>query len=341
MSEGNRQLGVIVVAAGAGTRMRSTLPKVLHAICGRSLLGHVLAVADALAPAHIVVVLSPDTIAQVRASFGERYTYVAQAERLGTGHAVLQAAPALHNQVDEVLVLYGDTPLVRTTTAREVLDLRRERAALVGLMSFHAHPPTGYGRVLRDATGQVSGLIEERDATPEQRAISEGNSGIMSFAADWLWQTLPRVPRNPIKGEYYLTDLVALAVDERGPGAAVALAAGDEREAWGINDRIQLAEAEAVLRQRILAALMRDGVSVTDPATTYVDVGVTVGADTRLLPGTLLRGATQVGAGCEIGPYTTIVDATIGDGARVRHALIERAVIPSEAVIGPFAHIVG
>jgi bifunctional UDP-N-acetylglucosamine pyrophosphorylase / glucosamine-1-phosphate N-acetyltransferase len=339
MSEGSHQLGVVVVAAGAGTRMRSALPKVLHPICGRSLLGHVLAVADALAPAHTVVVLAPDTVAQVRAGFGERYTYVVQAERLGTGHAVLQAEPALRNKVDDVLVLYGDTPLVRTTTAREVLDLRRERAALLSLMSFHAHPPSGYGRVLRDATGQVSGLIEERDATPEQRAISEGNSGIMSFAA--VWQTLPRVPRNPIKGEYYLTDLVALAVDERGPGAAVALAAGDEREAWGINDRVQLAEAEAVLRQRILAALMRDGVTVADPATTYVDVGVLVGADTLLLPGTLLCGATQVGAGCEIGPHTMIVDATIGAGARIRHALIERAVIPNEAVIGPFAHIVG
>lgn len=341
MSDGTRRLGVAVLAAGAGTRMRSALPKVLHPICGRSLLGHVLAVAEALAPARTVVVLAPDTVAQVRASFGERYSYAVQHERLGTGHAALQARAALLGEADEILVLYGDTPLVRTATAREALDLRRERGALVGLVSFHAHPPTGYGRVLRDAGGQVAGLIEERDATPEQRAITEGNSGIMTFDAGWLWEAIDHIPRNPLKGEYYLTDLVGRAVAERGPGAAVALAAADEREAWGVNDRVQLAEAEAALRQRILEALMRGGVTITDPAATYVDIDVTVGSDTTLLPGTLLRGVTQVGPGCVIGPHTTLTDAVVGEGARVRHAVVERAAVPPGAVIGPFERILG
>ena len=321
--------------------MGSARPKVLHTVCGRSMLGHVLAVADALTPVQTVVVLSPDTIDQVRASLGERYGYVVQAKRLGTGHAVLQARPMLDSTVDDVLVLYGDTPLVRTATAQEIVDLRRASGALVSLMSFHADPPTGYGRVLRDANGQVIGLIEESNATPEQRAIREGNSGIMGFDAGWLWDALDGIPRNHAKGEYYLTDLVGMAVAERGQGAAVALAAGDEREAWGINDRVQLAQAEAVLRQRILEALMRGGVTVSDPTTTYVDVDVTVGRDTTLLPGTALRGTTQVGAGCEIGPYTTIVDAVVGAGARVRYALVERAEIPSGAIIEPFRHIVG
>jgi bifunctional UDP-N-acetylglucosamine pyrophosphorylase/glucosamine-1-phosphate N-acetyltransferase len=335
------RLGIVVLAAGEGTRMRSALPKVLHPLCGRPLLGHVLAIADALNPAYTIVVLAPDTIDQVQASFGEGYRYAVQAERLGTGHAVLQARPWLPSRTDDVLVLYGDTPLLRATTAREVVEHRRANGALMALLSFHAHPPTGYGRVLRDPAGQVVDLIEERNATPEQRAISEGNSGIMCFEAGWLWTALGRVQRNPVKGEYYLTDLVAMAVAERGPGAANALVAEDAREAWGINDRVQLAQAEAALRARILDELMRAGVTVTDPSSTYVDAGVVVGGDTTLLPGTMLRGATRVGAGCEIGPGTTIIDASIGDRARVRHALVERASIPVQASVGPFVHIAG
>jgi bifunctional UDP-N-acetylglucosamine pyrophosphorylase / glucosamine-1-phosphate N-acetyltransferase len=163
----------------------------------------------------------------------------------------------------------------------------------------------------------------------------------MCFDADWLWTALDRVPRNPAKGEYYLTDLAEMAVAERGPGAAVALPAADAREAWGINDRVQLAQADAVMRERILERLMRAGVSVTDPANTYVDADVTVGSDSTLLPGTYLRGATSVGAGCEIGPATMIVDSSIGDRARVRYALVEQAMVPEAAMIGPFVHICG
>ncbi|HEX9371164.1 MAG TPA: NTP transferase domain-containing protein [Roseiflexaceae bacterium] len=354
------QLGIVVIAAGQGTRMRSALPKVLHPLCGRTLLGHVLAVADALAPVYTVVVLSPDTVEQVRERFGASgrkgrdgdgghdevsaghpYVYAVQAEQLGTGHAVLQARSSLPVPSDDVLVLYGDTPLLRAETARAVVDLRRATGALVGLMSFHADPPAGYGRVLRDAAGQVVELVEERNATPEQYAIGEGNSGIMCFDAAWLWEALDRIRRNPLKGEYYLTDLVAMAVAQRGRGAAVARPASDAREAWGVNDRAQLAQAAAVLRERILDQLMGAGVTVTDPATTYVDVDVTVGADTTLLPGTLLRGATRIGPGCKIGPHTTIVDSAIGGGARVRYALVERAAVAEGATIGPFEHVAG
>jgi bifunctional UDP-N-acetylglucosamine pyrophosphorylase/glucosamine-1-phosphate N-acetyltransferase len=277
----------------------------------------------------------------VRAQLGERYSYAVQAEQLGTGHAVLQARPALPGPSDDVLVLYGDTPLLRAETARAVVDLRRSRAALVSILSMHVPPPSGYGRIVRDAAGQVQAIIEERNATPEQFALTECNSGVMCFDAAWLWQALPRIARNPINGEYYLTDLADMAVAERGPGAAVALPADDAREAWGINDRAQLAQAEAVLRGRILDRLMRAGVSVTDPANTYVDADVTVGADSTLLPGSYLRGATDVGAGCEIGPATMIVDSSIGPRARVRYALVERASVPEDSVIGPFEHIFG
>jgi bifunctional UDP-N-acetylglucosamine pyrophosphorylase / glucosamine-1-phosphate N-acetyltransferase len=335
------QLGVVVIAAGKGTRMRSVLPKELHALCGRSLIGHVLAVADALDPAYSVVVLSPEKLGPVRAQSGERYIYAVQAEQLGTGHAVLQARSALPGPADDVLVLYGDTPLLRAETARAVVNLRRASGALVGIMSMHAQPPSGYGRIVRNAAGQVQAIIEERNATPEQFALTECNSGVMCFDAAWLWQALDRIPRNPVKGEYYLTDLAEMAVSQRGPGAAVALPAADAREAWGINDRVQLAQADAVMRARILERLMQSGVSVTDPANTYVDADIRVGSDSTLLPGTYLRGATSIGAGCEIGPATMIIDSSIGDRARVRYALIEQTMVPEAAVIGPFVHISG
>jgi bifunctional UDP-N-acetylglucosamine pyrophosphorylase/glucosamine-1-phosphate N-acetyltransferase len=333
------RLAVAILAAGEGTRMKSALPKVLHPICGRPLLGHVVAAADAIGADQVAIVLARDTIDQVRASLGERYGYAVQAERLGTGHAVLQARSLLEGQADEVMVLFGDTPLLRPETARRVVDLRRQSGALLALMSFRPTPPTGYGRVLRDANGQVSGLVEERDATPEQRLIGECNSGIMCIDANWLWQALPHVPRSPIKGEYYLTDLVAMAVAAGGPGAAVALEASDEREAWGINDRVQLAEAEAVLRRWTLEALMRSGVTIVDPTNTYVDVGVSVGRDSVLLPGTMLRGTSRVGAGSVIGPQTTLINSEVGEHAHVPHAFLEQVTLPDGATVEPFTYM--
>lgn len=329
-----------MIAAGKGTRMRSALPKELHPLCGRPMLGHVLALADALAAAYTVVVLSDEKLGPAREQFGSRYAYAVQHDQLGTGHAVLQARPVLPSAADDVLVLYGDTPLLRPATARAAVDLRRQSGALVAILSMHVPPPSGYGRIVRDAAGQVVAIAEERNATPAQFALTECNSGVMCFAAEWLWDALGRIPRNSLKGEYYLTDLAEIAVAERGVGAAAALPIDDAAEAQGINDQAQLAQASAVLRQRILADLMQSGVTVIDPATTYVDVGVSVGRDTTLWPGTLLRGATSVGVGCQIGPHTTIIDSIIGNNVCVRHALIEQASLADGAEAGPFVHIV-
>lgn len=335
------RLAVVVLAAGEGTRMKSSLPKVLHPICGRSMLGHVVAIADALSAAETVIVLAQETLAPIQRSLGARYRYTPQVERLGTGHALLQARDLLLGTADDVLVLFGDTPLFRAETARALVEIRRTSEALVAMLSFRPDVPTGYGRVLRDAAGYVTGLVEERDATPTQRLIGECNSGMMCIQSAWLWEALPQVPRSPIKGEYYLTDLVGLAVGASGPGAVVAIEATDQYEALGVNDRLQLAQADAVMRRRIVDTLMRDGVSILDPETTYVDVGVMVGRDTTLLPGTLLRGATTVGTDCVIGPYATLVDTTVGDGAHVRHALVEGVTIDAGANVEPFTHLKG
>lgn len=319
--------------------MRSSLPKVLHPLCGRPALQLVLDVADALGAQHTVVVLAPSTVDQVSEALGARYDYAVQAQPLGTGHAAMQGRAGLEGKTSHVLVLYGDSPLIRAETAARLVAAVRDSGALVGLISFESHPPTGYGRVVRDSEDHVVALVEERNATPEQRTITEVNSGFMCFDASWLWQRIEALEINPLKGEYYLTDLVALAVADRGPGAAIAVTVADTREAWGVNDRSQLAAAEAALRERIANELMASGVSIIDPTNTYIDVGVMVGADTRILPGTVIQGATRIGAGCVIGPHVQLRDAMIGDDAHVRFAVVEGTTVPSGASVGPFEHI--
>lgn len=322
--------------------MRSALPKVLHPLCGRSMLEHVLAATDALDATLTCLVLAQDTLERVAAqcgpynAAGHPYLYAVQSERRGTGHAVMQARPMLEQHtLDQVLILFGDTPLLRSQTVQAVVEHHRRHAAVLSMLSFRPHNPTGYGRVLRDQAGQVCGIVEERDASPKQREIGEVNSGIMCIQADWLWKVLDQLQPSPIKGEYYLTDLVALAVAEHGQGAVQAVEAQDEREAWGINNRVQLAQAEAVLRGWLLETIMLSGVTVIDPHATYVDVGVTVGQDSILFPGSCLFGTTHVGANCQIGPAVTLRDSQIGDRACVRHVLLDGQQVPPDSQIGP------
>ncbi len=323
--------------------MRSALPKVLHPICGRPMLSYILDVAGALDAAAISVVLAPATIATFAAQLppDPRRSYTAQHERRGTGHAALQARSAIETHGAEVLVMLGDTPLLQAESTRRIVEARRAAGALVGILSFHTATPTGYGRIVRDTVGRVLGIVEERAATAEQRAIGECNSGVLCFEAGWMWPALADLPPNPASGEYYLTDLVERAISERGPGAVVAVAVTDEREAWGVNDRAQLAAASAVVQARILEQHMRAGVTIVNPATTTIDYSVTIGPDTIIQPGCVLRGATQIGCGCDIGPHTTLIDARVGDQARLRYAVVEAANLPAAADIGPFAHVAG
>lgn len=333
------RLGVVILAAGKGVRMRSSLPKVLHPLCGRPLVEHVIETARQLGAAQTVLVLDRDTVELLRGRFGDELGYAVQAARLGTGHALMQARPLLEGAVDRVLVLYGADPLMRTVSVRSLLDQCTETNVLGAITTFIADPPAGYGRVIRDNQGRVLEIVEERDATPEQRAISEVNQGVAVYDAAWLWPRLDLLRPSPVKGEYYLTDLVAMATDERGPGAITAFRLTDSSEALGINDRRELAEAEAIMRTRILDALMLSGVTVMDPRHTYVDAGVSVGQDTTLLPGTILKGKTTIGQRCIIGPYSVIEDSVIGDDCRVTASFLERAVMEDGSNIGPMSHL--
>ncbi len=333
------RLGVVILAAGEGTRMRSAVPKVLHSLCGRPLVEHVIETARQLGAAKTVLVLAPETVERMREQLGDEYGYAVQAERKGTGHALMQARPLLEGEVDRVLVLYGADPLMRVASVAALLDEMDQANAKGAITTFVADPPTGYGRIVRDEAGHVQEIVEERDAAPEQHGITEVNQGVAVYDAAWLWPHLDLLRPSPVKGEYYLTDLVAMAVREAGPGAIVSFRLADPTEALGINDRWELAQAEAVMRLRILRTLMEAGVTVTDPPHTYVDVGVLVGQDSVLLPGTMLTGDTTIGERCVIGPNSVIEDSAIGNDCRVTASFVERAVMEDRSNIGPMSHL--
>lgn len=330
------RLAVVILAAGQGTRMKSSLPKVLHPLAGRPMVGHVLAVAQQLEPRHTVTVLGHD-MEQVRAALPSGSACVPQIPQLGTGHALLQARSMLDGKSDTVLVLYSDTPLIRPATLRDLLAVHHEKGAAVSLLTFCPADATGYGRILRDERmGSVIGIVEHKEATPDQRAIGEANSGILCFRAAWLWPHLDRLPRRP-RGEYYLTDTVALAVAE---GETIgSVIADDPTEVMGINDRSQLADAEAVLQRRLKRTLMLSGVTMRDPASVLVETGVAVGRDTIIEPNTVLRGETTVGAHCIIGPHSVLQGATIEDDCRVVASVISNVTLRSGTRVGPFAHV--
>jgi len=332
------RLAVVILAAGQGTRMKSSLPKVLHPLAGWPMIKHVLSVAHALDPVHTVVVLGHD-MERVRSVLPGDVVCVPQEPQLGTGHAVLQARPTLLGRSDTVLVLYGDTPLIRASTLRDLTAIHEAKEAAVSLLTFFPADATGYGRIARsdaEGSGEITGIIEHKDATTEQLAIREANSGILCFRASWLWPHLDRLKRSP-QGEYYLTDLVALAVGEGEPVGS--LVAEDPSEVMGINDRCQLADAEAVLQRRLTRALMVSGVTVRNPATVSIEMDVRIARDTVIEPHSILRGSTTVGAGCVIGPHSILQDATVEDHCHVVASVVTGTTLRKGAHVGPFASL--
>jgi bifunctional UDP-N-acetylglucosamine pyrophosphorylase / glucosamine-1-phosphate N-acetyltransferase len=329
-------VGAVVLAAGLGTRMKSARPKVLHHLGGRPLLlWAVESARQAIEVGKLVVVIGPEVKSAVENLLGPQTALALQARRLGTGHAVLQAAGELSG-VGLILVTSADMPLLRPETLRELIETQRQARGPLTLLSVQTDSPRGFGRILRDAAGQATGVIEEAVATPEQLQLREVNAGAYCLRGDWLWDALRRLPVSP-KGEYYLTDLAVMAATE--PGGVSVVGTQDPVEVIGINTREHLAEAEAGLRQRILRRWMLAGVTVQDPASTYIGPEVTLGADTVVLANTHLEGKTHIGANCTLGPNTLIRDSNLGDGCTVEASVLEGARLEEEVEIGPFAHL--
>jgi bifunctional UDP-N-acetylglucosamine pyrophosphorylase/glucosamine-1-phosphate N-acetyltransferase len=326
-------VSIVILAAGQGTRMKSQLPKVLHPLAGRPMVKYVLDVATQLEPTSLALVVGYGA-QQLRQALGDEILYVEQSEQLGTGHAVLQARELLAGRAETILVLYGDTPLITRQTLEAMLVHHTENKAAITLLTFRLEDPTGYGRILRDEAGRVTGIVEQKEATPEQREITEVNSGILCFRDVWLWSYLERL--QPKHGEYYLTDLVELAVAE---GEPVATKAADATEVMGLDDRVKLARAEALMRQRINEGWMLAGVTLLDPASIFIEVLVEIGQDTVIYPNTHLRGATAIGPNCRIGPNTIICDSTIGNRCVIEASVVEEATVEDDVDVGPFAHL--
>jgi bifunctional UDP-N-acetylglucosamine pyrophosphorylase / glucosamine-1-phosphate N-acetyltransferase len=331
---------VVVLAAGEGTRMRSVTPKVLHRIGGRSLLGHAMAAARSLEPEHVVVVVrhERDLVAAHVAEVDPAAVVADQDEIKGTGRAVRCGLDALPDDpAGTVVVTYGDVPLLSSSLLAELVETHQVSGAAVTVLSATVADPTGYGRVLRDADGSVLGIVEHRDATAGQLAVREINSGIYAFDAKVLVDALSRVRADNAQGEVYLTDVLSIA---RGDGLPVAAFTTDD--VWqveGVNDRVQLAALGAELNRRTVERWMRAGVTVVDPATTWVDVDATLESDVTLLPGTQLQGACRVAAGATIGPDTTLAGCAVGPGATVVRSHGSGAVIGAGATVGPFSYL--
>lgn len=328
-------LSVVILAAGQGTRMKSSRPKVLHRLCGRPMVQYSVDAGRSLSGGAPVLVVGHGAD-DVRRALGEQCQYVVQSEQLGTGHAVRQAMPLLRERGGRVLVYCGDMPLLTADTLRALAERQSRNAGPITMLTVAADDPRGFGRIVRNPGGSVAAIVEEAQATPEQKAIRELNAGAYCFDAAFLWDELPNVKVSP-KGEYYLTDLIEAAARRGLRVDAVALA--DAEEAIGINTRVHLAEAESILRRRINRRWMEAGVSMIDPATVYVEPGVTLGPDTVLWPNTQLLGGTTVGANCEIGPNTCVRDSSIGDSCVLTASVIEEARVEDGVHVGPYAHL--
>jgi bifunctional UDP-N-acetylglucosamine pyrophosphorylase / glucosamine-1-phosphate N-acetyltransferase len=341
VSDSGSPAAVIILAAGEGSRMRTPIPKMLNEVCGRAMLGHVAAAARELKPKRLVVVVSGErgAVASYARDHIPQATLVVQerAGSWGTGHAVRTVLEALGVIHGTVVVVYSDTPLLRGSTLVQLTDVHHRSGAAVTALAAVAPDPTGYGRIIRDSGGNATGIVEEADASPEQRAITEVSSGMFAFDGELLADAVKRVPPARATGEEYLTEVPAIL---RADGHKVAVArCEDFDEVQGVNNQDQLARARRVLNARLLAAWMSAGTTIIDPATTWVDVDVTLEPGARILPNTQLEGRTTVDAGASVGPGCLLRDTAVGTGATVLHSVCDGVDIEAGAVVGPFAHL--
>ena len=325
----------VILAAGLGRRMISETPKALHRLAGVPLLGWVEQACREAAGRPALVVIGPEGAA-ARALLPPDVRFVLQSDRRGTGHGVQQAEAELRGRCDQVLVATADMPLIRAESLRRLIETQQTHAGPVTLMTLTLPEARGFGRVERAADGRVQAVVEEAVATPAQLAIGELNSGLYCFEAAWLWEQLPKLKASP-SGEFYLTDLVAMAAGE--PGGVAAIPAGDPDEMIGINTRAHLAQAEQALRRRVNRAWMLAGVTLADPDTTYIEASVRLEPEVEILPNTHLRGSTAVGRGTRLGPNSIVADSVIGEACTVESSVVEGARLDDEVHVGPFAHL--
>ncbi|TMC45793.1 MAG: UDP-N-acetylglucosamine diphosphorylase/glucosamine-1-phosphate N-acetyltransferase [Chloroflexi bacterium] len=323
---------VVVLAAGKGVRMNSRIPKVLHPVAGRPMLLWAMAAARALEPERTLVVTNPAQDGVQAALNGEGQT-VAQREQLGTGHALAQVSAA-HRTSGPVVVLYADAPLLRPETLKNLVAEHRKANASVTLLTASLDDPTGYGRIVRSRNDAFRDIVEEKDASDEQKQIREVNSGVYVFNGQLLWPALQKLENKNRAGEYYLTDIVRLI-----KGKLQTVPVHDSDEILGINDRRQLAQAERVMRQRILDGLMTNGVTITDPNSTFIDADVSIGQDTVIHPFTTITGQSVIGEDCVIGPMTQLRDSAVGHGCRIERSHLEKTKVASNVMIGPFSRL--
>ena len=326
----------VILAAGKGVRMKSNLPKVVHKAAGKPLVAHVADAVRAAGIEDIIIVVGHGREEVQKVFAGDQVKFVTQEQQLGTGHA-LQQAEGMVDPGNTVLVLAGDIPLLRPSTLKVLLDYHQKQQAQATVLTTHLQQPTGYGRVLRDQNGGFLRIVEEKDASPEEKNITEINSGIYCFHAGSVFRVLHQLQPANAQGEYYLTDVLEIL---KGEGHRVeVMSAAEPEEIHGVNDRIQLAQAEKILRRRKNYQLMRDGVTLMEPDSIIIDSDVTIGRDTVLMPFTLIQGKTVVGEGCEIGPWTNINDSIIGNRVIIESSRVKEAEIGDDCIIGPYAYL--
>jgi bifunctional UDP-N-acetylglucosamine pyrophosphorylase/glucosamine-1-phosphate N-acetyltransferase len=335
-SEIMRGFQAIVLAAGLGTRMRSKLPKVVHEICGKPMIMLVLDALEAAGAERTFVVVG-HLAELVEEIVGARAVCVLQAEQKGTGHAVMQAKDALSAYEGRVVVAAGDAAYLTRSDLASLVNHHQETKASATLLSSILQDPFGYGRVVREASGRIRRIVEEKDCSPEEALISEVNSSVYCFEKRDLFNALSRITPDNVQGEYYLTDVIEVMIKE---GLRVeAVVSENPLAAQGINTRVQLAEAERIFRDRIRERLMLSGVTMVDPATTFVDFDVAIGQDTKILPFSVIQGKTVIGENCTIGPFARIIDSRVSDGASISNAVVIEAEVGEDVSVGPYAYL--
>jgi bifunctional UDP-N-acetylglucosamine pyrophosphorylase/glucosamine-1-phosphate N-acetyltransferase len=329
-------LHAVVLAAGLGTRMKSKIHKVLHPVCGQPMIRYVV---DGLRTAGIgrIIVVVGKWAEQVREYLGDAVEYAVQEEPLGTAHAVLQAEPLLAGASGTTMVVNGDSPLVRPETYSRMVACHRDKAAAATVLTAMLDNPFGYGRVIRSYDGEVHRIVEQKDASSEELAIREVNGGAYCFDNGVLFEALRQIRNHNAQGEYYLTDCID--VIRKGGKKVQAFVAQDPREILGVNDRVQLAEVNRILRERILEEHMRNGVTIVDPQSTYLDATVVIEQDVILYPGVFLQGQCHIKEGAMIGPQTRLLDTVVGVGSIVEHSVVLGAAIGDGVKVGPFAYL--